>query len=138
MRTSVYFIFLVLVFISCINEEKIQNVVIPDGTYTGIFQRQVIWAKTDTANITLTFAGNKWSGTSDIIKYPALCRGTYSIDGNKIFFTNECAWTSEFDHTLILSGEYTITIKANTLEFSNDDRSATKDTFIDVYVLKKQ
>lgn len=138
MRTQLCFIFVFFIFMSCGKDEAIQQTVISDGIYKGTFQRQIVWAKTDTASITLTIEGNKWSGTSDLVKYPALCSGTYSIDGNTILFVNECIWTTEFDWTLILSGEYNLKIKGNTIEFSNDDRSATKDTYFDVYILKKQ
>ena len=89
------------------------------------------------ATITLTFDGNRWSGTGDYPKYPALCRGTYSINGITITFQNECAWTAEFDWTLILSGEYKLTKTGSVLEFSRDYRSATSDTYIDQYRLTK-
>jgi hypothetical protein len=74
---------------------------------------------------------------SDIAKYPALCSGTYSIYGNSINFTNGCAWTAEFDWSLILSGKYDLTITGKTIEFSRDYRSATAETCIDRYKLTK-
>ncbi|HSM48170.1 MAG TPA: hypothetical protein VK872_10180 [Draconibacterium sp.] len=111
---------------------------IPDGTYTGTFQRELVWSKSDTAQVTLTFSSNNWYGESDKVKYPALCNGTYSIDGNKINFNSGCAWSAEFDWSLILSGEYTLTITGNTIEFSRDYRSATSDTYVDKYKLTKK
>ena len=138
MKTPFYFIFAFLVLISCKNDEATEQIVIEDGIYIGTFQRRIVWAQSDTANVTLTFEANKWSGTSDRTKYPALCKGTYSIDGNTIQFENECAWTAEFDWTLILSGKYNIKINGNSIEFSSDSRSATKDTYYDIYILKKQ
>jgi len=53
----------------------------------------------------------------------------------KITFQNECAWTAEFDWTLILSGEYNLTKTGSVLEFLRDYRSANSDTYIDQYRL---
>jgi hypothetical protein len=52
-----------------------------------------------------------------LAKYPALCHGTYSIKGDTIDFVNECAWTAEFDWSLILAGDYVIKESGKTLEF---------------------
>lgn len=79
---------------------------LPEGTYIGTFQRELDWADNDTANITIIFSSNTWSGSSDKTKYPALCHGSYSINNSTINFINECPWTTEFDWSLILSGKY--------------------------------
>jgi hypothetical protein len=137
MRTTIYSILvLLLILISC-EKEKIVEKQISDGTYTGTFQRQFVWADSDTAQITLTFNGNQWSGSSDIEKYPALCKGTYSIDGDTIVFENGGSWPNEFDRSLILSGKYALTKTGKTIEFSKDKRSATADTYIDKFILIK-
>ena len=130
-------IFSFLILLGC-HEEKFQETLIPEGTYHGTFQRQKAWAESEIANVTLTFTANQWSGTSDFPKYPALCRGTYSINGDIILFENACAWTAEFDWSLILSGKYVLTKTGKTVEFSRDYRSATTDTYRDKYLLTKQ
>jgi hypothetical protein len=61
------------------------------------------------SEMTLIFDNGRFTGISSKIKYPAICRGTYEIVGNKIKFANECFWTAEFNWGLILSGEYTYT-----------------------------
>jgi hypothetical protein len=127
----------VFLFIMGCKSENFPVMDIPDGTYTGTFQRELVWSKSDKAQVTITFSSNTWHGASDKVKYPALCNGTYSIEGNKIIFNNGCFWTAEFDWSLILSGEYTLAIKGNTIEFSRDYRSATADTYIDRYRLTK-
>jgi len=137
MKKTLVFICALFVFLSCEKEEEIQKW-ISDGTYVGTFQRQIVWTETDTANITLTFSGNQWSGSSNFEKYPALCHGTYSIDGDTIIFENECGWTAEFDWTLIFAGKYLLTKTGKTVGFSKDYRSATADTYIDTYKLTKQ
>jgi len=130
-------IFSFLLLLSC-EEEKFQETLIPEGTYHGTFQRQIVWTDSHIANISLTFTANQWSGTSDFPKYPALCRGTYSTNGDTILFENACVWTAEFDWTLILSGKYILTKTGKTIEFSRDYRSATTDTYVDQYLLTKQ
>jgi hypothetical protein len=72
------------------------------------------------------------------MKYPALCRGTYAIIGDAIIFENECAWTAEFDWSLILSGKYVLKVKGNTIEFFRDYRSATSDTYIDKFRITRK
>jgi hypothetical protein len=136
MKKSLFFICALLLLVSCEKEEEIRKH-ISDGTYIGTFQRQIVWTESDTAHITLTFNGNQWNGSSNFEKYPALCRGTYSINGDTIIFENECHWTAEFDWTLILAGKYFLTKTGNTVEFSKDYRSASSDTYIDKYKLTK-
>jgi len=131
---------LALAFIACIcGCSTIQeNYLFADGTYKGSFQREITWLPTDTSTVTLRFSGNTWSGSSSKPYYPALCKGTYTIIGDTIIFTNECAWTANFDWTLILSGKYKIKIKSDSIEISKDYRSATSDTQVDRYKLKRQ
>ena len=122
---------------ACESEDQVDRK-LPDGNYSGTFQRQHVWAESDTANITITINSNEWSGTSDIEKYPALCNGTYLIIGDTIIFENECVWTADFDWSLILDGKYILKETGNLIEFSYDDRSATSDTYIDIYKLERQ
>lgn len=137
MKTVLLFICALLVFVGCDREEEI-NKQISEGTYVGTFQRQIVWAESDTARIAITFNGNKWSGSSNFEKYPALCHGTYSIDGDCIVFGNDCVWTAESDWSFILAGKYLLTKTGNTIEFSKEYHSATSDTYIDKYILTKQ
>ena len=132
------YLFCVLICLLGCDKEIPNYTTVPDGIYIGTFQRELVWAENDTAAITITFSSNTWSGTSDKIKYPALCNGTYSIIGDTIIFENQCDWTAEFDWSLILSGKYAIKSKGNILEFYRDYRSATSDTYVDRYKLKKQ
>jgi hypothetical protein len=117
--------------------EEFHNDKIPDGIYTGTFQRQVAFGGGNIANVVLTFSANTWTGGSDMPKYPALCHGTYTIDKGKIIFTNDCAWTAEFDGTLILGGEYSFSLNGNQLRFIRDYRGPSSDTYADVYNLTK-
>ena len=126
-----------LIGFACEPDHNFQNK-IPDGVYTGTFQRQLAFGGGDTSHISITFSDNTWIGQSDKSKYPALCHGTYRIDNQKIIFTNDCIWTAEFDATLILGGEYEININDNQLNFIRDYRGPSSDTYIDIYNLTKQ
>jgi len=108
------------------------------GVYTGTFQRELSWSSSRMANITLTFHFNTWSGSSDITKYPALCKGTYIIEDDSIIFMNECAWTAEFDWSLILSGKYKIQANNENIEFYREYRSSSTHYCRDVYRICKQ
>ncbi|MES2774582.1 MAG: hypothetical protein V4722_10375 [Bacteroidota bacterium] len=85
--------------------------------------------------MTITFSANSWTGQSQFAKYPALCQGTYNPKGtDSISFENGCAWTAEFDWSLILMGDYKIAISGNDVELSRTYNGA----FTDVYKLTKQ
>jgi hypothetical protein len=125
---------LLLGFSSC---EKTKNPTnsIPDGTYFGTFQRFDDENIGQTANVSISLLSGKWFGESDLEKYPALCRGTYKVDGNKLIFINECAWTAEFDWSLILSGEYSFVFEGDSLTFSKVIANPTNSSSVDIYKL---
>jgi hypothetical protein len=120
------------------NKDEQNYTKLQDGIYAGSFQRETVWSANDTAKITMTFSSGTWSGSSNKVKYPALCKGTYTIIDDTIIFKNECAWTAEFDWSLILSGKYKLKTEGNTVEFERDYRSATSDTYLDKYIMKRQ
>jgi hypothetical protein len=137
MRKIVWFGCCLISFLGCNKEgQNISKNI--DGVYIGTFQRVLVWSDSDTAKISLTFSSGTWTGTSDKVKYPALCNGTYSIMGDTIIFENGCAWTAEFDWSLILSGKYGLKMDGNTIEISRDYRSSTADTYTDKYKMMRQ
>ena len=137
MKTILLFLTLLTCLAAC--KKETQNyITVPDGTYVGTFQRELVWAENDTAKIKITFLANTWTGSSDKNNYPALCKGTYKIEGDTIIFENQCEWTAEFDWSLILSGKYVIKTKGNTIEFYRDNRSGTSDTYVDRYKINSQ
>ena len=104
------------------------------GTYTGTFQRQDAAGTGPVAPVSLTFSGGTWTGTSQQPKYPGLCNGTYRLTGsNEITFENACAWTADFDWTLILSKAYTLAMKDDEVKLSRKTGASQ-----DVYKLKTQ
>ena len=117
MKISSLFISLLLTLTSC--ESKIENYLkIQEGTYVGTFQRQGSLSLGPISNVTLIFSDSTWSGQSDISKYPALCKGAYSYNGHNIVFTNHCAWTAEFDWSLILGGELSYSFDGQHLQLT--------------------
>lgn len=130
---------LILTFtgISCESDHK-NPVGVPSGIYSGTFQRQLAFGGGEISNVSITFSGNTWTGQSDRPKYPALCNGTFSTDKNKIIFTNDCAWTADFDWSLILGGEYYFTINGNELSITKSYQGSATDTWTDKYILTKQ
>ena len=105
MRNSkfLFFIFLLILF-SCKKVDN--NLLITDGTYTGTFQR-IIADTGKIANVSINFSGGKWTGQSNVEKYPALCNGNYVVNGaENIRFGNACPWTADFDGTLSWMGNF--------------------------------
>ena len=115
---------LMFVILSCNNNDENPQTEI-NGEYVGIFERGE-----NNSNVELTFNNGIWDGESEIVKFPALCNGTYSNSGNIITFENACPWTAEFDWTLILGGEWNYSLNGNSLILTNSNG--------DKYTLTKQ
>jgi hypothetical protein len=113
-QTLIVLVITIFGFSSC-EKPVISKIVIPDGTYYGTFQRNLNTGEGEKANISITFAAGKWIGQSDMLNYPALCHGTYKISDDILIFENECAFTANFDWSLILSGEYNFTLIEDSL-----------------------
>jgi hypothetical protein len=136
-KTLISVMILAIIIASCESDHE-NTTEIPDGIYSGTFQRQLAFGGGDIANVSITFSENTWSGQSDKPKYPALCHGTFSLEKGKIIFTNECAWTAEFDWSLILGGTYDFTLDGNQLLISKGYSGPSTDAWTDKYILTKQ
>jgi hypothetical protein len=108
---------------------------IPDGTYTGTFQRNPE-QNGPISNVSITFSSGTWTGVSDSAKYPALCHGNYRIVNDKLVFTCDCAWTADFDWSLILSGSYEFNLYGEQLFFLKNYDDSGDELFTDLYKLK--
>jgi hypothetical protein len=132
MRYS-FFILLPAILISSSCKKASTPPLIPDGVYKGTFQRQTLTGG-PMSTISITFSGNTWSGQGELEKYPALCNGTYLVTGaDSIHVENSCAWTAEFDWSLILSHNYRINISGNNIELTR-----TYTSYRDIYKLTRQ
>lgn len=130
----IFILLLGLVFFmgSCKKENKTDAIAaIPNGTYTGTFQR----TGGPVSNVTIMVSGSDWSGQSQTHQYPALCEGSYTstVEGD-IVFTNACAWTANFDWTLILGGEFDFTMSGRDIELVKGYSGGMQD----VYKLTRQ
>jgi hypothetical protein len=85
------------------------------------------------SNVTLSFEGNKFSGSATNNQSPAICSGTFSTTENEIEFVNGCFFTANFDWTLILNGKFVISETLEGLIFSKEIDAQNGD----YYVLKK-
>lgn len=113
MRTGI--LLLMVLLAGCLTEEK--DFPLPESQYEGTFMRLAPGSEGPEKSVSLTLINGRYTGISDSLRYPAICEGTYSIEGRRITFTNECAWTADFDWTLILQGTYLIEEKPNETVF---------------------
>jgi hypothetical protein len=108
---------------------EIEDVVLKEGTYTGYFTRSSPDARYAPSSVSLTLENNRFSGSSSIEKYPAICQGTYKITGQEIEFFNECPWTANFDWTYILSGKFTITVDGDEISMTRSYEDKIRDEY---------
>lgn len=114
-------LFVILILTTGCDRDPIETDSVSDirGEYTGTFERNG-----EISNVELQFNNRQFTGTSEIQKFPAICKGKFSISGNRFVFSNECPWTAEFDWTLILNGEWIYQLTGDTLILtaSNGDK----------------
>ena len=99
----------VLLLQACDKETETSPEQLLNGTFTGNFHRTGM----DTIAVSITFTDNKFSGYSSRPKYPGICGGSWETSGSTISFVDTCTWTADFDWTLILSGNYNISVENN-------------------------
>ncbi|MDP3442531.1 MAG: hypothetical protein Q8T08_06670 [Ignavibacteria bacterium] len=132
MRTSILLILSFIFLTACQKEENIDRASL-DGTYKGSFQRIIAEADPMISEVTITFTANRWNGSSNIAKYPALCGGTYLVEEQSVVFHNDCIWTAEFDWSLILAGNYKIEVNGDKIflyrEYYTDGVVIYKDSY---------
>jgi hypothetical protein len=98
-------------------EQQIEDLKIFDGTYTGTFIVQYSLS-TKTGPVTLELNNGKHicSGNNDRI--PAGGSGTFSTKNGKITFIDKMAWSADFDHYLVLNGQYNYSFDGKKLTIS--------------------
>ena len=75
------------------------------GHYRGTFNRTGM----DTAQVSIFFKNDGgFEGTGGPLNYPSICGGRFLQTGNSIAVDDTCAWTANFDWTLIFDGNYNI------------------------------
>jgi hypothetical protein len=118
---------------SCEDGPKEELMAIKPGIYKGQFIRTSPYAKYTPSNVTIEFTSDQFSGQSQVTDFPAICSGTFSIEGTEINFENECFFTADFDWTLILKGTYQFKVTGIQLEMTRVQSEIT-----DKYILALQ
>ena len=79
-----------------------------EGLYTGTFIRGTPTSLPRPIDVRILIESGTFDGSS-VEKIPAICKGSYRLKNDStINFTNDCAFTADFDWTYILQGDYTI------------------------------
>jgi hypothetical protein len=132
MRKFIVFLAVSLLFIACSKDDTIGNL---DGTYSGTFTRtDPSGGNTPTANVNLEFTEDGFTGRSDMANYPAICSGSYTLEGNKIKPLNKCVFPANFDWSFIFNGEYNYEFDGTNLKIWKEYNSGSKD----IYLLKRK
>ncbi|HEX7847472.1 MAG TPA: hypothetical protein VF476_16845 [Chitinophagaceae bacterium] len=123
---AIVFVLIICFLPTCDKTEAKEHVL--EGKYIGIFHRTGM----DTAQVNINFTNNVFTGTSNKANYPATCSGNFDIEDNSISFSDACAWTADFDWSLILSGTYDLQIINGTVRIWRTTGSVT-----DEYLLRQ-
>ncbi len=130
MKKILPLLFGILFILWACEQEEAALFKLEEGTYTGSFYRSSPGAKYAASEVRLTFTNKAFEGSSSVVKYPALCRGSYHISGQEIVFVNECPWTAEFDWSYILNGSFTISLEGKNIIMSRSYGKGLSDTYI--------
>ena len=86
-----------------------------NGTYSGRFS--VYGPNSDflSSEVTLIFDNGRFTGTYSKEIYPAICKGTCEIVGDKIVFADQCVWTANFNWNIMLNGKYAYSVREGEL-----------------------
>jgi len=102
------------------------------GSFTGTFERVVDGTSLGQAGVSLVLDGDTFSGSGGPNRYPVICRGNFTLEGNTINFINNCFFTADFDWTLILSGSFEVRQTGNELVLVK-----RRGSIVDTYRLRK-
>jgi hypothetical protein len=113
-----------MLFISCNKADADSDQL--SGTYIGYFHRN----RSDTAHVSISFTDNSYQGESDVLQYPALCKGSFEQKENTITFHDSCMWSANFDWSLIVKGTYNLQQNDDGTIRIWRDHGDTEDEFI--------
>ena len=132
MKVALLFFMTALLVAGCTKTSNEQGIL--NGKYSGTFHREQGIGNKETANVSITFSANTFSGVSEKPRYPAICGGSYSVNSNQIRFANGCIWTADFDGTLILDHDYSLRLNGDSVEIKREYAGQMTD----IYKLKKE
>jgi hypothetical protein len=114
----------VIVFSGCetdLFEKKI------DGKYEGFFERTS--SGLPASQVTLEFDNGSFSGSSNVANYPAICNGTYDVEGKSLKVRNACFFTANFDWTLIFNNDYQLEMEGRSLTITREYGNGVSDVY---------
>jgi hypothetical protein len=130
MKTSLLCLSFITLLISCESAENLVNDPLLPGTYSGIFYRTSPGENCVVLNpVSLELTFTRFEGSGNNTRYPSICKGTYTVKGDKVEFIDECFWTAEFDWSLILSGEYNLSVEGTTLKMTRQYENDMQDMY---------
>jgi hypothetical protein len=132
MKKNIFLLFGILIILSGCTKQVVNR--IPDGTYTGTFIRTSPKARYAPANVSLVISGNRYSGTSDKDNYPAICSGSYLVQGSMLKVKNACVFTADVDRSLIFNGDFEYTFDGTKLQIV---KKYSLEGKYDTYILQK-
>lgn len=110
---------LISLLLSCDKNEGISKS-IEDGVYSGTFTVSTVSYSSfkQSGATTITLKKGKYACAGNSNRVPAGGSGNFSINENKITFTDENFWYADFDWNLILNGTYDYTFDGKNLKIS--------------------
>lgn len=129
MRLIASVFLLLFFFIACEkNNDSTVASELKDGSFEGYFTRTGM----DTTQVSIKFENNRFEGQSNRDHYPAICHGSYQVNGSQIEFRDSCSWTANFNWTLILNGGYEVAKQDNSIRIWRNNGNV-----VDEYVLTR-
>jgi hypothetical protein len=92
---------------------------IEDGVYSGNFtvKYPLPYDTTITGSVSVSFENGIYSSTGNDNYVPASAYGSFTLDGDTIYFQDSTGHTANFDGNLVLQGNYAVDIRGNELTF---------------------
>lgn len=134
MCKSIFAIIALSMMASCSKSDRAESALQSlTGSYTGTFKRYHI-GENKTAPVNIQFEEGEWTGSSEILYYPAISRGVFRIVENEaVEFENQTMWPANFDWSYILDGTYLLHRNNDSLIFTRSYGNGA----VDVYRLAK-
>jgi hypothetical protein len=131
---SLFVLYSILFTLLAACDKDVLKASLQDGEYKGTFTRMHPTARYVPSNVTLTITGNRFTGTSDKPKFPAICSGSLEKRKNKLKVTNDCMFTADFDWTYIFKGDFEVSVSGKEVKLTKNYSPG----FYDEYTLQKQ
>lgn len=129
-RKSLLFPFMFLGFLGCNTNDD--NSMIKEEAqliYEGVFTVRYLDGSTYSNKVTINFEGNKYACTAGKNQIPAGGSGTFKQNVSTLMFDDGNIWTTNIEGGLILNGEYSYTMKKDSLRMIRGGGNRTLYTY---------